>query len=71
MELEENGSYILTKEMQGDTVEATLRHVNFNGADLIVSYQQQLANSNLPSEEREEFLSDLTKGLKGYTYFEE
>lgn len=71
VEMMPDGKYKLTHSMDGDTVEATLRHVNFKGADLLKSYRSQLDNSSLSASQREEYLNDLTKGLKGYTYFEE
>jgi arginine decarboxylase len=71
VELQADGNYQLTNEMEGDTVEKTLRHVNFDSSTLLDSYLQQLKNAKLTAAECEEYLMDLTKGLKGYTYFEE
>jgi arginine decarboxylase len=71
VEMLADGSFKLTNSMDGDTVESTLRHVNFNGDDLLCSYRLQLENAQLSAMECEEYLTDLTKGLKGYTYFEE
>jgi arginine decarboxylase-like protein len=45
--------------------------VDFNGEDILQSYRNQLQSAKLSAEECEEFLSDLSTGLKGYTYFEE
>lgn len=66
-----DGKYQLTNAMHGDSVETSLRHVDFSSAELVQSYRQQLERSALSTTEREEYLNDLTKGLKGYTYFEE
>lgn len=71
VEMQTDGSYKLTDSREGDTVEATLKHVNFDSHDLIASYKRQLEKSSLSPKECEEFLADLTTGLKGYTYFEE
>ncbi|VVC77055.1 Biosynthetic arginine decarboxylase [Aquicella siphonis] len=71
LELQSDGSYQLTNAMDGDTVESSLRYVDFNGDDLLQSYQRQLQAAKLTPAECEEFLSDLSTGLKGYTYFEE
>lgn len=71
VELQADGSYQLTNAMEGDTVETSLRYVDFNGDDLLQSYQRQLSAANLTAAECSEFLSDLSIGLKGYTYFEE
>lgn len=70
-ELLPDGRYELTNAMHGDSVETSLRHVDFSSKELLQSYSQQLKKSGLPAVECEEYLSDLTKGLKGYTYFEE
>jgi len=66
-----DGSYKLSNAFHGDTVESSLRHVDFDGQSLLHSYRGQIAKANLTPSECDEYLSDLTKGLKGYTYFEE
>lgn len=71
LELQPDGSYQLTNAMQGDTVESSLQYVDFNSDELLKSYQKQLHSANLSPAECDEFLSDLSIGLKGYTYFEE
>jgi arginine decarboxylase len=71
VELQADGSYQLTNAMEGDTVESSLRYVDFNSDDLLQSYQKQLNAANLSVTESNEFLADLATGLKGYTYFEE
>ena len=71
VEMLPDGSYKLTNAMDGDTVESTLRHVNFDGENLLQSYRVQLENADISAAECEEYLTDLMKGLKGYTYFEE
>lgn len=72
VELTEDGSYRLTQGIEGDTVELALGYVNFNRNQLIRSYREQLEKkSGLTDPERAEFLNDLTKGLQGYTYFED
>lgn len=72
VELNEEGGYKLTQALEGDTVESALGNVNFNRSHLIRSYREQLEKkSGLSYSEREEYLSDLTRGLQGYTYFED
>jgi len=71
VELQPDGSYKLSNPMEGDTVEDSLRYVDFDGDDLLKSYQKQIDSANLTPAECEEFLADLSIGLKGYTYFEE
>jgi arginine decarboxylase len=71
VELLDDGSYQLTNSMEGDTVESSLRYVDFNAEELLQSYRQQLQMAQLSETECDEFLADLSTGLKGYTYFEE
>ncbi len=71
VELLADGNYQLTNAMDGDTVESSLRYVDFSGDDLLQSYREQLRLANLTASECDEFLNDLSTGLKGYTYFEE
>ncbi len=71
VELLADGTYQLTNAMEGDTVESSLRYVDFSSEELLKSYRQQLESAQLSPTECEEFLADLSTGLKGYTYFEE
>lgn len=71
VELQSDGSYSLTNQIEGDTVESALRYVDFNSEELLASYQKQLASANLSEQEGKELFDDLSIGLKGYTYFEE
>lgn len=71
VEMQLDGSYKLTNSLDGDTVESSLRHVNFDSNELLQSYHRQLEHAVLSTAERAEFLADLTVGLQGYTYFEE
>src|SRR3989338_5084603 len=71
VELKENGEYQLTHAIYGDTVASTLRYVDFDANDLLISYHKQLGNANLTAEECQKFLIDLKTGLTGYTYFED
>lgn len=71
VDLTEDGNYTLTQSIDGDTVESALGYVNFNRNQLIRSFREQLEKSDLPQTHRAEYLNDLTKGLQGYTYFED
>lgn len=71
VEMLPDGHYKLTHALHGDTVESTLRHVNFDSKELLTSYRNQLETGKFSAAECEEYLMDLVKGLKGYTYFEE
>lgn len=71
VEMQDDGSYQLTHTIEGDTVESSLRHVNFDSKALRASYNQQLQAANFSTVECETYLNDLVTGLEGYTYFEE
>lgn len=71
VELTETGEYKLTHAVHGDTVESTLRYVDFDSKELLKSYHKQLENAELTADECETFLTDLKTGLIGYTYFED
>lgn len=71
VEINDDGSYQVTNERSGDTVESTLKHVNFDSEQLLNSYKRQLNAANLSQPEKNAYLVDLNRGLKGYTYFEE
>lgn len=71
IEVLKDGGFKLTNPAHGDTVEKALQHVAFNGADLIQSYNEQLKAADITQEECTEYFNDLTRGLSGYTYFEE
>jgi len=70
VEVLQNGHYKLSNALSGDTVESTLRQVNFDSKELFSSYQQQLNTTDLPSLQRDAYLVELMNGLKGYTYYE-
>ncbi|MDX1902234.1 MAG: biosynthetic arginine decarboxylase [Gammaproteobacteria bacterium] len=70
VETNEKGEYKLTHAITGDTVESILRYVDFDRDDLLLSYEQQLAQAKLTEAEAEVFMHDLIAGLSGYTYFE-
>jgi arginine decarboxylase len=71
VELTDQGDYQLTHAIHGDTVESSLRYVDFDAAELLNSYHKKLATAHLTPQECKEFLADLKTGLTGYTYFED
>ncbi len=71
VELKDDGGYKLTQALEGDNVEAVLGYVNFNRSHMIRSYREQLERSALEPNLCQEYFGDLTKGLQGYTYFED
>lgn len=68
VELLPEGGYQLVQPVQGDTIESVLRYVHFNKDELIQSYNQQLAKTNLPPHEYEFYLQELTSALSNNTY---
>ncbi|WP_355661055.1 biosynthetic arginine decarboxylase [Halomonas salifodinae] len=68
--LDDNGDWVLSEAIHGDTVAQVLRHVNFDTEVLRRHLAGQLAASGLETSEREAFLEDLSAGLEGYTYLE-
>jgi arginine decarboxylase len=68
--MQDDGSYKLNQEEQGDTVEAVLRYVHFKAEDLLEAYQQKIDKAGLKKNLRTVYLGELEAGLRGYTYLE-
>ena len=72
VELQQDGSYNLSRTIKGDSVADVLRTVHFDQEQLLASYRTQLAAvTDLAANERERFFAELQAGLEGYTYFED
>jgi arginine decarboxylase len=72
VELMADGRHRLLQPLRGDTVDSVLRYVHFNADDLLLSYRAKIERaSSLTGKNRELFLTELSEGLKGYTYLEE
>jgi arginine decarboxylase len=69
--LNNRGEYDIGKPITGDTVAKVLRYVNFEPENLIKSYQDKFAASNLDKPTQDRLLDELKAGLEGYTYLEE
>ena len=69
--LNDRGEYDIGKPITGDTVAKVLRYVNFEPENLIKSYQDKFAASNLDKPTQARLLDELKAGLEGYTYLEE
>jgi arginine decarboxylase len=66
------GGYSLSRPQRGDTVEAVLRYVHFEAAELAQAYRAKvMANETLSQNERKTYLAELEAGLVGYTYLED
>jgi arginine decarboxylase len=66
-----NGEFIEQEYTEGDKVCEVLSIVHFEEDVLTKTYKQQLRESNLPLEEQQIYLQELTTGLQGYTYLED
>ncbi|CAM3849005.1 biosynthetic arginine decarboxylase [Vreelandella rituensis] len=68
--LDDNGDWVLSNPLAGDTVTDVLAYVNFDAEALKAKLAQQLAASRLPDTEQARLLADLGESLEGYTYLE-
>lgn len=71
VELDANGGYRLVSPRHGDTVNAVLRHVQYDPSDLLHAFRQKIEASRLPRERAEAFQNELIAGMEGYTYLED
>lgn len=67
--LNADGHYQLERCQQGDTVDNVLHDVHFESETMLTVYQQQLKQSALNADQQEQYLTELKRGLGGYTYF--
>lgn len=63
--------YQIEQVQHGNTISDVLKYVNFDIDRMIYSYQHQIRNAPLDAKKQHQYLSELTAGLQGYTYFEE
>ncbi|MBE0463170.1 MAG: biosynthetic arginine decarboxylase [Halomonadaceae bacterium] len=68
--LNENGEWVLSNPLAGDTVADVLAYVNFDAEVLKRKLTEQIAQSGFSDQERESFAASLSEGLEGYTYLE-
>ncbi len=64
------GQHELKNPIRGDKVDDVLRYVKFEPEQLIVSFQSTLQQTTLNEEDKNLILSEVSEGLKGYTYLE-
>jgi len=69
--LSPGGGYTLSQPERGDTVEDVLAYVHFDANELLQSFRRKINRSDLAPQKREQYLTELTAGLKGYTYLED
>ena len=66
-----DGGHRLTHPTHGDGVDAVLRYVRIDVAELEQRYRDKIAAAGLSDALREAHLADLVAGLTGYTYLED
>ncbi|WMS86117.1 biosynthetic arginine decarboxylase [Pleionea litopenaei] len=66
-----DGSIEEIEQNPGDTVSEALSIVHFDSSNLEKRYAQQLQESQLSTQQVEEYLTELSSGLSGYTYLED
>ncbi len=58
----------LSEPVNGESVEAVLRHVHFEERDLLQAYRRRVGATDLDADTRAACLRELEAGLQGYTY---
>lgn len=71
VELDGKGSFRLLGYRHGDTVNAVLRHVQFDPTELVHAFRQKIEASRLPRDRSDAYLNELIAGMEGYTYLED
>jgi len=69
--LKKDGSYQYNQPLQGDTVDNVLRYVHFNPDELLEQYRAKLDQTELNEAQQQQYWSELSAGLHGYTYLED
>ncbi len=69
--MNDDGSYQLSQDEQGDTVEEVLSIVHFKPDDLLAAYQEKIERAGLDENVSSIFMAELEAGLRGYTYLED
>ncbi|MFE8071269.1 biosynthetic arginine decarboxylase [Marinobacteraceae bacterium S3BR75-40.1] len=69
--MDATGHYRIEHPLVGDTVAELLNYVHYESDALLESYREQLAASDIDSDEQARILNELTEGLAGYTYLED
>ncbi len=68
--LEEQNGFILSDQLQGDTVDTVLAYVNFDANTLYKRLQARLCSANMGLEAQKACIAEISEGLRGYTYLE-
>jgi len=69
--LDENGRYIVSDIVHGDTVTEVLNYVQFHAPTLLATFRRKVQNADgITRSEANAFIADYVAGLEGYTYLE-
>jgi arginine decarboxylase len=72
--LNEDASFDIVAEIQGDSVEDVLSYVEYDTKDMRVSFrsvtEDAVKNNLITASERKEIVTAYENGLRGYTYYE-
>jgi len=69
--MNDDGSYLLSEDDQGDTVEEVLGVVHYEAEDLLSAYKEKIEHAELDEQVSRIYLAELEAGLRGYTYLED
>ena len=74
IKIEENSEYMITNEIQGDSVSDVLSYVEYDIKHMHRSFKKMseraVKEGNITSSEQKEILDAFDTGLSGYTYYE-
>ena len=71
VKLAEDGRYVVSDIVHGDTVTEVLNYVQFHAPSLLATFRRKVQNaSGITRSEANTFIADYVAGLEGYTYLE-
>jgi arginine decarboxylase len=71
VKLAEDGRYVVSDIVHGDTVTEVLNYVQFHAPTLLATFRRKVQNaSGITRSEANTFIADYVAGLEGYTYLE-
>jgi arginine decarboxylase len=71
VKLAEDGRYVVSDIVHGDTVTEVLNYVQFHAPNLLATFRRKVQNADgLTRGEANAFIADYVAGLEGYTYLE-
>jgi arginine decarboxylase len=71
VKLAEDGRYVVSDIVHGDTVTEVLNYVQFHAPNLLATFRRKVQNADgITRTEANAFIADYIAGLEGYTYLE-